>query len=121
MKITLEKAHDLLLSKGFTVYDYNTDYSSVYYAFGDIGFCLFLHNDIKHNEIERISYYEMTPVNISNVVSFRQCRRIDEYNPTKKSIVKELKNFIPMLYEATKLGKEMKIKNKIDEISKDFK
>lgn len=103
------------------MYDYNKDYSSVYYAFGDIGFCLFLINDIKHNEIERISYYEMVPVNISNVVSFRQSRRIDEYSPTKKSIVKELKNFIPMLYEASKLGKEMKIKIKIDEISKDFK
>jgi hypothetical protein len=121
LKITLEVAHNLLLSKGFTVYDYNKNYSSVYYAFGDIGFCLFLLNDIKHNEIERISYYEMTPVNDSNVVSFRRCRRIDEYNPTKKSIVKGLKKYIPMLYEASKLGKEMRIKIKIDEISEDFK
>jgi hypothetical protein len=121
LKITLEVAHNLLLSKGFTVYDYNKNYSSVYYAFGDIGFCLFLLNDIKHNEIERISYYEMVPVNISNVVSFRRSLRIDEYNPTKKSIVKGLKKYIPMLYEASKLGKEMRIKIKIDEISEDFK
>jgi len=121
LKITLEDAHNLLLSKGFTVYDYNTDYSSVYYAFGDIGFCLFLLNDIKHNEIERISYYEMKPANNSNVVSFIRTKRIDEENPTKKSIVKELKKYIPMLYEASKLGKEMRIKNKIDEINEDFK
>ena len=103
------------------MYDYNTDYSSVYYAFGDIGFCLFLLTNINHEEVERISYYEMTPVNDSNVVSFRRSLRIDEYNPTKKSIVKGLKKYIPMLYEASKLGKEMRIKIKIDEISKDFK
>lgn len=121
MKITLEDAHKLLLSNGFTVYDYNKNYSSVYYAFGDIGFCLFLLNDIKHNEIERISYYEMVPVNISNVVSYRRSRRIDEYNPTKKSIARELKKYIPMLYEASRLGKEMRVKIKIDEISEDFK
>ena len=121
MKITLEDAHKLLLSNGFTVYDYNTNYSSVYYAFGDIGFCLFLLTDIKHNEISRISYYEMKPANNSNVVSFVRTKRIDEYNPTKKSIVKGLKKYIPMLYEASKLGKEMRIKIKIDEISEDFK
>lgn len=121
MKITLEDAHNLLLSKGFTVYDYNTDYSSVYYAFGDIGFCLFLLNDIKHNEIERFSYYEMKPANNSNVICFIRTKRIDEYNPTKKSITKELKNYIPSLYEASKLGKEMRIKIKIDEINEDFK
>ena len=103
------------------MYDYNNNYSSVYYAFGDIGFCLFLLTDIKHNEISRISYYEMVPVNISNVVSFRRSIRIDEHNPTKKSIVNGLKKYIPMLYEASKLGKEMRIKIKIDEISEDFK
>ena len=103
------------------MYDYNTNYSSVYYAFGDIGFCLFLLTDIKHTKISRISYYEMVPVNISNVVSYRRSQRIDEYNPTKKSIVKGLKKYIPMLYEASKLGKEMRIKIKIDEISEDFK
>lgn len=121
MKITLEDAHNLLLSKGFTVYDYNLDYSSVYYAFGDVGFCLFLINDIKRDEIERISYYEMKPANNSNMINFIRTKRVDEYNPTKKSITKELKKVIPMLYEASRLGKEMKIKIKIDEISKDFK
>ena len=103
------------------MYDYNNNYSSVYYAFGDIGFCLFLLTDIKHTKISRISYYEMVPVNISNVVSFRRSSRIDEHNPTKKSIVNRLKKYIPMLYEASKLGKEMRIKIKIDEISEDFK
>ena len=121
MKIRLEDANKLLLSKGFTVYDYNRDYSSVYYAFGDVGFCLFLVNNVKKDEIEQISYYEMAPANDSNVILFRRTKRVDEYNPTKKSIKKELKNFIPLLYEASRLGKEMRIKIKIDEISKDFK
>ena len=103
------------------MYDYSSDYSSVYYAFGDIGFCLFMLNDIKNNEINRISYYDMAPVNVDNVVSYRRCRRIDEYDPTKKSIEKELKKFIPMLHKASKLGKEMRIKIKIDEINEDFK
>ena len=121
MKITLKDAHDLLLSKGFTVYDYNCDYSNVYYAFGEVGLCLFVVNDIKRDEVTQISYYKMIPVNESNRINFRRSKRVDEYNPTKKSITKELKNFIPLLYEASRLGKEMRIKIKIDEINNDFK
>ena len=63
----------------------------------------------------------MKPANNSNVVSFIRTRRIDEYNPTKKSIARELKKYIPMLYEASRLGKEMRVKIKIDEINEDFK
>lgn len=121
MKITLKDANNLLLSKGFTVFDHNSDYSSVYYAFGDIGFCLFLNNNIKSDEVEQFTYYEMKPANDSNEIRFRRTKRIDEFNPTKKSIVRGLKNIIPMLNEASRLGKEMKIRIKINEINKDFK
>jgi hypothetical protein len=121
LKITPEDAYNLLLSKGFTVYDYNCDYSNVYYAFGEVGLCLFTVNDTKKDEVTQITFYEMIPVIDSNRVNFRRNKRFDEYNPTKKSIIKELKNFIPQWYEASKLGKEMRIKIKIDEINKDFK
>lgn len=63
----------------------------------------------------------MKPANNSNMINFIRTKRIDEFNPTKKSIVRGLKDIIPMLHEASRLGKELRIKIKIDEINKDFK